>query len=202
MSRPPKIVIPGVEHGIPAGYVVGRPRNAGHGPAQFLDLAALRQLGVAGQATVAQNISTVNSEIASLSAAVSGSLSTVVSEITSLSTVVGAGTAGRMGPPGQDGEDGQDYYYMIGSSGTDDDTALSTSLSGAVSSITSLSSAVSSVDAGQSTSISTNLSKINSLSTAISAGNAIYAPLCTGDIPGPILMANADGACIMVGISP
>jgi hypothetical protein len=33
------------------------------------------------------------------------------------------------------------------------------------------------------------------------AVDAIYAPLVNGDLPGPVLMANADGECIMVEVS-
>ncbi len=30
---------------------------------------------------------------------------------------------------------------------------------------------------------------------------AIYAPLANGDLPGPVLVADADGQCVMVEIS-
>ena len=48
MSKPPKIVIPGLNRGagIPSGYIVGRLPGSGHGPAQLLDLLSLRQMGI------------------------------------------------------------------------------------------------------------------------------------------------------------
>lgn len=55
-NKPPKIVVPGFNRGagIPAGYILGRRRGTGHGPAELLNLTHLAAMGVATTAGVAQ----------------------------------------------------------------------------------------------------------------------------------------------------
>lgn len=72
MSRPPKVVIPGLNRGagIPAGYMIGRRRGTGKGPAELLDLGGVRELGIATSAQVVQ-------AVAGLSTAVSTAIQSI-----------------------------------------------------------------------------------------------------------------------------
>lgn len=140
MSKPPKLVIPGLNRGagIPPGYVMGRLPGSGHGPAQLLNLNDLRRVGLATAAGTTQStslaVSTATSLVGSLSASVSTSISSIISTDTAQSTSL---------------------------------SQISSSLSGAISSTTSLSTAVSTVISG---SISTVNSRIDSLSAAGGGG--------------------------------
>ena len=103
MSKPPKIVVPGLNRGagIPAGKVLGRARGTGQGPAQLLDGAlALQALGGASGPALAQNISSVVSQINSLSTAISLVANAAASVLTAL-----------------DGQDGYDGYPIPGPTG-------------------------------------------------------------------------------------
>lgn len=115
MSKPPRIVIPGLNRGagIRAGFAIGRRRGTGQGPAELLNLLQMRGQGLqlvsaSNQQTssaissgassvgslstsISTSLSTISSSITSLSSAVSGSISSVNSRVDSLSTAIGAG---------------------------------------------------------------------------------------------------------------
>jgi hypothetical protein len=54
MSKPPKIIVPGLNRGIgiPGGCVLGRLPGTGQGPAQLLSLTHLKQMGLAATASI------------------------------------------------------------------------------------------------------------------------------------------------------
>lgn len=134
MAQPPKIVIPGLNRGagVPPGYVLGRLPGTGHGPAQLLNLNALRKVGLATASGATQStsvaISTAQSLTASLSTAVSGSISSVVSVNTAQSTSL---------------------------------SQISSSLSGAISSTASLSTAVSTVISGSISTVNSRIDSLS-----------------------------------------
>lgn len=72
MSKPPKIVIPGMNRGagVPGGFVLGRRRGSKQGPVELLNLTQMRAIGVATVFDVTQGISQVASTVTSLSTAV------------------------------------------------------------------------------------------------------------------------------------
>lgn len=144
MAKPPKTVVPGLNRGsgIKGGYIVGRLPNTGKGPAQLMDLTALRKVGLATAAGVTQSTSTAisiaASEVASLSSAVSAAISNVKGgnafTILGMDGIDGedgapipgpkgaTGNTGATGPQGPvgfalDGEDGQDGISIPGTPG-------------------------------------------------------------------------------------
>lgn len=163
-DKRPKIVVPGLNRGIgvPAGYVLGRQRGSGKGPAELLDLNQLQALGVGTKAHTVRTGSTIastaHSETVSLSTSVSTQISSVVSVNTGQSTSLSQISSSLSGA----------ISTNVGQSTSL--SQISSSLSGAISSTTSLSTAVSTVISG---SISTINSRIDSLSAAIGGGGTI-----------------------------
>lgn len=163
-NRPPKIVIPGLNRGagVPAGYVLGRARGTGQGPAQLLNVNQLQAIGVSTRPFTAQLNSTTGSTAASATASLSASVSTQISTIVSVDVTQSTSLS-------------QISSSLSGAISTNvgQSTSLSqvsSSLSGAISSTASLSTAVSTVISG---SVSFVNSRIDSLSTAIGGGGTI-----------------------------
>ena len=178
MSKPPKIVIPGLNRGagIPPGTIVGRLRGAGNGPAQLLGQLGLRAAGIATTVVTNQIMAVCDSVVLSTAlaadtplstsiSAISSSLSGAISQIGSLSTAVSSVDLG------QSTSLSQINSSLSGaiSSTSSLSTAVSTVVSGSISTVTSQ---VVSLSTGVSTSLSSDLSKITSLSTAVSTVDA------------------------------
>lgn len=213
MSKPPKIVVPGMNRGagIPAGFVLGR--RSGHGPVELLNLAQLRGIGVATEFGVvtsnSQTVSIAHSETVSLSSAVStvisGSVSVLNSRIDSLSTAVGGGT-------GTSTSLSQISSSLSGVISTNvlQSTSLSqisSSLSGAISSTTSLSTAVSTAISNikpteclifacsdETTALTTGTAKITFRMPYAFTVTEVYASLTTAQTSGSIFTVDINEA--------
>lgn len=118
MSKPPKIGIPGLNRGagIPAGFVLGRRRGKGKGPAELLDLAEMQGAGLAKTALVTQLVA---------------SLSTAIGTPTT-----GTGALTMLGMDGQDGEDGLPTPGTPGPAGAPGITTALLDLDGGAASVT------------------------------------------------------------------
>jgi len=192
MSKPPKIVVPGLNRGagIPAGYILGRRPGTGHGPAELLDLTGMKALGVATGAGLAQSASVVASTAASATTSlstgvssvdsgqtvslsqISSSLSGAISSTSSLSSAVSTVISGSISTVNSRIDS---LSTAVGGGGADDDSALSTSLSQISNSL----STTNSTNVTQSTSLSQISS---SLSGAISSTSSLSTAVSTVDL--------------------